>query len=394
MPSAGGRPRRHGHGACHARRQPHLLCAASTGASDTEVGSVCTSAVSSTASQELASRLSAPSAVQHSTDVRPQSAATASADTASPAADNATTCSNGAGNGGEVGTERSHGSSSRGQHGSGRRPADQDEQRPAHQDEQPPESGVLAHAQFGDVLSNARGHRSSRGIPTDAALTTSEPASGRAKAKALFLPNEKSQIRDSWRKIMRWSKVSHTKCWVACLASFRSIADFRQSTRSCALKHVRCTFHSPVHQVFNRHDGSILEATQKVVIFGGGSFGTAVGAALARQKADLDVTMLLRDPYVCQDINTVHRNRRYLDVSVEADRCVHSGAFTVTLPFLVPSLPGIFTDVCVASETQEFTLPSNVRATTSVAEALADAQFAVHAVPVQHSRRFLDSIKV
>lgn len=67
-------------------------------------------------------------------------------------------------------------------------------------------------------------------------------------------------------------------------------------------------------QVFNRNDVSILEATQKVVIFGGGSFGTAVGAALARQKADLDVTMLLRDPYVCQDINTLHRNRRYLDV--------------------------------------------------------------------------------
>ena len=69
-----------------------------------------------------------------------------------------------------------------------------------------------------------------------------------------------------------------------------------------------------MQQVFNRNDVSILEATQKVVIFGGGSFGTAVGAALARQKADLDVTMLLRDPYVCQDINTLHRNRRYLDV--------------------------------------------------------------------------------
>jgi glycerol-3-phosphate dehydrogenase len=43
---------------------------------------------------------------------------------------------------------------------------------------------------------------------------------------------------------------------------------------------------------------------------------------------------------------------------------------------------------------QEFTLPSNLKATTSVAEALTDAQFAVHAVPVQHSRRFLSSIKV
>ena len=51
-----------------------------------------------------------------------------------------------------------------------------------------------------------------------------------------------------------------------------------------------------------------------MVIFGGGSFGTAVGAALARQKSDLDVTMLLRDPYVCKDINSLHCNRRYLEV--------------------------------------------------------------------------------
>jgi glycerol-3-phosphate dehydrogenase len=49
---------------------------------------------------------------------------------------------------------------------------------------------------------------------------------------------------------------------------------------------------------------------------------------------------------------------------------------------------------CCDTSVQEFTLPSNVKATTSVVEALTDAQFAVHAVPVQHSRRFLDSIKV
>lgn len=67
-------------------------------------------------------------------------------------------------------------------------------------------------------------------------------------------------------------------------------------------------------QVVSKNDGSILEATRKVVVFGGGSFGTAVGAALARQKADLDVTLLLRDPYVCQDINMLHCNRRYLEV--------------------------------------------------------------------------------
>lgn len=42
---------------------------------------------------------------------------------------------------------------------------------------------------------------------------------------------------------------------------------------------------------------------------------------------------------------------------------------------------------------QDFTLPQNVRATTDAAEAIAGAQYAVHAVPVQHSRAFLSSIK-
>ena len=39
-------------------------------------------------------------------------------------------------------------------------------------------------------------------------------------------------------------------------------------------------------------------------------------------------------------------------------------------------------------------MPRNISATTSMAEAIADAQYAVHAVPVQHSRAFLSSIKV
>lgn len=193
VPAASAGHRRCRHGRC-ARQHP-LVCAASAGGSDTELGSVWSSATASTASQELASRLSAPSAVQHSTDARPASAATQSATTA-PVADIAAPGINGAGNG-EAAAGRSPIGRTHGQDESRRRPADQHEQ--------PPESGVLAHAQFGDVLSNAQSHRSPRGIPTDAALTSKR--SGRAKAKALFLPDEKSQIRDSWRKIMRWSKV-------------------------------------------------------------------------------------------------------------------------------------------------------------------------------------------
>lgn len=43
---------------------------------------------------------------------------------------------------------------------------------------------------------------------------------------------------------------------------------------------------------------------------------------------------------------------------------------------------------------QDFELPINVNATTSAAEAIAGAQFAIHAVPVQHTRAFLQGIKV
>lgn len=42
---------------------------------------------------------------------------------------------------------------------------------------------------------------------------------------------------------------------------------------------------------------------------------------------------------------------------------------------------------------QGFTLPRNVRATTDAAEAIAGAQYAVHAVPVQHSRAFLTGVR-
>ena len=51
-----------------------------------------------------------------------------------------------------------------------------------------------------------------------------------------------------------------------------------------------------------------------MVVFGGGSFGTAMATALARQKQSLEVVMLMRDPYVCRDINHTHINARYLQV--------------------------------------------------------------------------------
>lgn len=43
---------------------------------------------------------------------------------------------------------------------------------------------------------------------------------------------------------------------------------------------------------------------------------------------------------------------------------------------------------------QDLTLPHNITATTSMAEAIAGARYAIHALPVQHSRAFLTAIKV
>ena len=43
---------------------------------------------------------------------------------------------------------------------------------------------------------------------------------------------------------------------------------------------------------------------------------------------------------------------------------------------------------------QDMALPHNMSATTSTAAAIAGAHYAVHALPVQHSRVFLQSIKV
>lgn len=46
----------------------------------------------------------------------------------------------------------------------------------------------------------------------------------------------------------------------------------------------------------------------KVVVLGGGSFGTAMAAHVADRKAQLEVNMLVRDAEVCQSINESHLN--------------------------------------------------------------------------------------
>ncbi|TVU39966.1 hypothetical protein EJB05_13410, partial [Eragrostis curvula] len=102
-----------------------------------------------------------------------------------------------------------------------------------------------------------------------------------------------------------------------------------------------------------RNRSDVLETTRKVVVLGGGSFGTAMAAHVAAKKADLEVAMLLRDDLVCRSINQSHVNCKYLT---------------------------------------EHRLPENIVATTSATDALAGADFCFHAVPVQFSSSFLESI--
>ena len=45
----------------------------------------------------------------------------------------------------------------------------------------------------------------------------------------------------------------------------------------------------------NENMEDVLGATKKVAVMGGGSFGTAMATLLARNKADLDVVILLRN---------------------------------------------------------------------------------------------------
>jgi NADPH-dependent glutamate synthase beta subunit-like oxidoreductase len=58
-----------------------------------------------------------------------------------------------------------------------------------------------------------------------------------------------------------------------------------------------------------------VKAAKKVVVFGGGSFATAMAVIAARAQPQAQVVMLLRDEAVRDDINYRQMNNRYLRVS-------------------------------------------------------------------------------
>jgi len=90
----------------------------------------------------------------------------------------------------------------------------------------------------------------------------------------------------------------------------------------------------------------------RVTVMGGGNFGLALATVVA--KKGVPTTLLVRSDEVATNINENHRHPTYMS------------------------------DIC---------LPRTVRATTDKKTALSDATYIIHAVPVQYTRAFLDSVK-
>lgn len=90
----------------------------------------------------------------------------------------------------------------------------------------------------------------------------------------------------------------------------------------------------------------------RVAVMGGGNFGLALATLCARQG--MATTLLVRKPEIAQEINKNHAHPQYM---------------------------------------KDIKLPANLRATSKPEECLPDATFIVHAVPVQYSRSFLETVK-
>jgi len=90
----------------------------------------------------------------------------------------------------------------------------------------------------------------------------------------------------------------------------------------------------------------------RVAVMGGGNFGLALATVCARQG--IPTTLLVRKQDIANSINSNHTHPEKM---------------------------------------KEFVFPHTLRATTDPEECLPDATYIIHAVPVQYSRIFLDSVK-
>ena len=98
--------------------------------------------------------------------------------------------------------------------------------------------------------------------------------------------------------------------------------------------------------------GTLPPYPVRVAVMGGGNFGLALATVSARQG--IPTTILVRSEDVADSINNAHKHPRYM---------------------------------------KGVSFPVRLRATTDPAECLPDATYIVHAVPVQYSRKFLESVR-
>lgn len=89
----------------------------------------------------------------------------------------------------------------------------------------------------------------------------------------------------------------------------------------------------------------------RVAVMGGGNFGMALATVCARKG--MPTTLLVRKEEIAKEINSKHSHPQYMN---------------------------------------DIKLPNNLRATSKPEECLPDATFIIHAVPVQYSRFFLNSV--
>jgi glycerol-3-phosphate dehydrogenase (NAD+) len=174
--------------------------------------------------------------------------------------------------------------------------------------ENPPEAGILPEAVVkaldGDYQDSDAERRASASAASSSSSSTSAfPANG---SGLLYPPSERGHIRDSWRHLMRWSRAWRT-------AEDNGASLIGRLEKVLSGQHA---MHAADVQMCAGLWGPGLSFCMhlQVVVFGGGSFGTAMACALASQKSQLKVTLLLRDPYVCKGINERHVNTRYLKV--------------------------------------------------------------------------------
>ena len=218
--------------------------------------------------------------------------------------------------------------------------------------------------------------------PAQAALDAAVVSAATADAGLLYPPEERKEIRSSWNSLMRWSRYfrcharrarSSRPTPVCCKTCRRHAAHDMISALGQAVDCAAAAPHLPAlglvpscHQVQGgkhhravqagkgggvrrrqlRHgDGRVAGSTEQghagTRASGGGRRRCAGGrragvrdrrggapAASAHALSHpvlcllLQVTLLLRDPYLCKDINELHKNTRYLEVRCRAaPRC-------------------------------------------------------------------------